>query len=123
MKTTHNGDYRETALVIVSGLLVFWFIYEIKILLYIALVIGLIGAFVPSVSKLINWAWYKLAEGMGWIMSKVILSVVFFIFLFPIALLSRIFGKRDPLNLKRPSDSTWVERNHGYTGKDLENMW
>ena len=122
MKKT-KGNYRETCLVIMSGLILFWFVYKIKILLTIALVIGIIGAFIPSIAKWINWAWYKLADAMGYVMSKVLLSVVFFVFLFPIAVLSKMLSKKDSLQLKKKEDTYWTERGHGYEKKDLEQVW
>ena len=72
-------------------------------------------------SFIVKW-WFKLAEGMGWVMSRVILSSIFFLFLFPIALLSRISAK-NPLGLKKEKGSAFAERNHTYTKKDLENIW
>lgn len=113
---------KETCLVIMSGLLVFWLIYKVNVLVYIALAIGVIGAFIPVLAKWIDWAWYKLAEGMGWVMSKVLLSIVFYIFLFPIALLARM-SKKDVLQLKRKSDTYWTQREHQYSSDDLDKAW
>ena len=112
----------ETCLVISTGLIVFWFIYGAKILLTIALVIGLIGVFVPALAKWVNWAWYKLADVMGFVMSKVLLSIVFFVFLFPVALLAKLF-KKDTLQLNKKPDTYWTERKHQYSAKDLEEVW
>lgn len=120
--TNIEGKHQQTCLVIMTGLLVFWFIYGVKWLVTVAVVIGLIGAFVPVVAKWINWAWYKLAEGMGWVMSKVLLTVIFYLFLFPVAFMARLFGK-NTLQLKRKNDTYWVSRDHSYSGKDLENVW
>ena len=88
-----------------------------------AFVLGLIGIFIKSLAMLISTAWMKLAQGIGFVMSKVILSVVFFLFLFPIAMLFRLFNK-DSLKLKaRGRSSTYIERNHQFEAKDLENAW
>ncbi|MCC6725124.1 MAG: hypothetical protein IT258_11485 [Saprospiraceae bacterium] len=113
----------ETCLVIATGLLVIYLLHPAKPLIYAAITLGVLGAFVPSIAKWVDWAWYKLAEGMGWVMSKVMLSVVFFVFLFPIAMLSKVFGKKDSLQLKKKTGSYWSERNHRYEAKDLENVW
>ena len=59
-----RGKQVETCLVIVTGLIVFWFVFDKKILLTIALFVGITGAFVPFLAKWIHWAWYKLAEVM-----------------------------------------------------------
>ncbi len=112
----------ETCLVIVTGLLIFWLIYHVKVLVTIAVAVGIIGAFIPSLARWIHWAWYKLAEVMGFVMSKVLLSLVFFVFLFPISLIYRMFNK-DTLQLKKKAGSYWTVREHSYTGKDLEQVW
>ncbi|HFA48643.1 MAG TPA: hypothetical protein ENJ95_06430 [Bacteroidetes bacterium] len=112
----------ETCLVISTGLIVFWFINGAKIFLTIALFIGLIGIFVPALAKWINWAWYKISDIMGFVMSKVLLSIVFFGFLFPVSLLNKLF-KKNPLQLKKQSDTYWTERKHKYSAKDLEDVW
>ncbi len=112
----------ETCLVIVTGLIVFYYIFDLDLLLKIAIGVGFIGAFIPSIAKWIDYAWYKLAEGMGYVMSRVLLSLVFFLFLFPIAFLYRL-TKNDTLQLKRKKDTYWTDRSHEYTAKDLENIW
>jgi len=117
-----EGKQQQTCLVIMTGLLVLWFVSGHKWLVTAAVAIGLIGAFVPVLAKWISWAWYKLAEGMGWVMSKVLLSAVFYLFLFPIALIYRLTNK-DNLQLKRHPDTYWTERKHKYSDKDLENGW
>ena len=117
-----RSKHLETCIVIITGLLVFWLIYEVKVLITIAVAIGIIGAFIPGIAKWINWAWYKLAEAMGFVMSKVLLTLVFFIFLFPVSILYRLFNK-DTLQLKRKTDTYWTKRDHRYSGKDLEQVW
>jgi hypothetical protein len=109
--------------VISAGLLVFYYFFrDLTWLVWLALVINLIGAFLPKLAGYLSWAWYKLAEGMGFVMSKVILSLVFFIFLFPLAWLSKLFTRKDFLR-KRDSVTTYLDKNHTYSSDDLEKMW
>lgn len=122
MKNSNRAKELETVVVIMTGLLVFWLIYKVKVLVTIAILIGIIGAFIPSIAKWIHWAWYKLAEGLGFVMSKVLLSLVFFLFLFPIAFFYKIFSK-DTLQLKKKKDTYWTQRDHKYAAKDLEQSW
>lgn len=114
----------ETCLVIATGLLLFWFIYEVKVLLIIAFVIGIIGVFINPLAKWVNWFWYKLADVLGMIVPKILLTLVFFVFLFPVALIYRMFNK-DTLQLQKrgASSSYWVERGHQFINKDLEQIW
>jgi len=112
----------ETCLAIATGLIVFFLIYKVSWLLFSAFSIGIIGLFFNKVAGWINWLWYKIADAMGFVMSRVLLTIVFFVILFPIALTYRIFNK-DTLQLKRKSNSYWSVREHEYTSKDLENVW
>ncbi|MFQ5445470.1 MAG: SxtJ family membrane protein [Saprospiraceae bacterium] len=122
MKAMNKEQHKETCLVIMTGLLVFWLIYKADVLITIAIAIGVIGAFIPALARWIHWAWYKLADAMGYVMSKVILSIVFFTFLSVIALIYKVFNK-DPLQLKKKKDTYWTNRNHTYSGKDIEKVW
>ena len=108
---------------IVAGLLVISYIFKLVILVKVATLLGLIFVFIPILGNWIVWLWFKLAEGLGWVNSKVLLSIIFFLMLTPLAFLSRLFSK-DPLKLKKRSDdSVYRERNDKFVKKDLENPW
>ena len=64
----------------------------------------------------------QIGGGDGYIMSRVLLSIVFFLILFPISLVYRMFNK-DTLQLKRKEGSYWTERDHKFTGDDLKQVW
>ena len=112
----------ETCLVLATALVIFYCFNGSTYILYAAIVIGIIGLFFDTIAGWITKAWYKLAEVLGAVMSKVLLSIVFFVFLFPIAMLYRLFNK-DNLQLKRNSDTYWVKRDHQFVKKDLEHPW
>ncbi len=92
------------------------------ILLYLGTGIPVISLLSSVIAEKIVWAWYKLAEGMGFVMSRIILSGIFFLFLTPIALLTQ-FRRGDSLRLKKSDGSYFTTRNHPYSKKDLEKMW
>ena len=112
----------ETLLVLVGAFIVIFWVSSKKIYLLVALILILIGIVSPFLSAKISWAWLKLAELIGSVMSKVILSVVFFVFLVPIALVYRL-TKKNPLFLKRQDESYYIVRNKQYSPKDIENIW
>ncbi len=110
-------------LVIVTGMLAIAWITGLAWLNYVAMGIGGVCIFFPVAADRIEWAWFRLAAGLGYVNSRILLSAVYFIFLLPIAWMSRIFT-RDPLVLrKRDKPTLFVNRNHLYTSKDLENIW
>jgi hypothetical protein len=116
-------DLYKTILVIVTGLLVIALIFEIDWLNLVALSIGAISIFFPAIGKAIEWAWFKLAMALGWVNARILLSIIYFVFLLPLAWVSRLFTK-DPLMLRsRKTSSLFTTRNHLYTKKDLENIW
>ncbi len=114
----------ETILVLCVALVIIFFVTQHKHYLTASVVLGLIGMFSKYLTSKISRAWLKLGEMIGAVMSRVILSAVFFLFLFPIALLSRLFSKSSSLQLKKSSaDSYYFTRNHKYAPKDLDNVW
>ncbi|MEI6207774.1 MAG: SxtJ family membrane protein [Desulfuromonadales bacterium] len=91
---------------------------------YVSLALLVIALFVKPLARTISRVWLRFAEVLGTFNSKVILSLVFYAFLTPIAFLYRIFTK-DSLMLKRQKNATsfYTERNHTYTRTDLDKMW
>jgi polyferredoxin len=117
----------ETMLVITVGMLVLYFIFRAKswsnYLLITSLVIGLIGVFSDFLSEKVAWVWGKIAHILGTFNSYVLLSVIFFVFLTPVAFLFKL-TRKDSLKLKAQKNGTvYEERNHLYVAKDLENVW
>ena len=123
-----NQDRFKTILVIVIGFTALgWFIkYRWGTETYldeIAFAIGAISIVIPPAAKAIEWAWLKFALAIGWVNSRILLSIIYFVFLMPIAWVARLFTK-DPLSLKaKNSGSLYTTRNHQYKKEDLENIW
>jgi len=106
---------REFGLVVgvVFSLLGWWWIYRGKFLntAYLLSVIGaalvLSGRVVPRVLAVPRRAWMKLAEGMAYVSSRIVLALIFFLVLTPIGLIKRAMGS-DPLYRRSgPRDSFW----------------
>jgi len=117
----------ETMLVITVGMMVLHFVFKEKTgesyFLTASLIFGLIGVFSNFLSEQVSWVWGKIAHILGTFNSYVLLSVVFFIFLTPVAFLYKL-TRKDTLRLKVQKNGTiYEERNHLYVPKDLENVW
>ncbi|AQG78197.1 SxtJ family membrane protein [Spirosoma montaniterrae] len=92
--------------------------------LYAAFGIGMCILFLPHVSRWIAIGWYKLARGLGYVNSKLLLSLLFFVFLLPLALLYRLLRRNALALTNGPQLPTlYKERNHRYRAEDLENTW
>lgn len=111
---------RESIIVIAAGFLVVFMLLDQKWALWISLGVLLTGAFSDTLARWIHIGWMKLAQGMGYVMSRILLSSIFYLFLTPIALLYRLLGKK---GLSRDAKTYYYTRNHAYSGKDLKNVW
>ena len=81
-------------LLIITGFL-FWKEKEsFQILLTFGVAFGILGITIPFILKPIYWVWMVLATILGWFMTRVILSLLFYAVLTPIGLIARLFGKQ-----------------------------
>jgi hypothetical protein len=59
----------------------------------------LLAGLAPVWLRPIEWAWMKLANALGWVMTRVVLGVIFLLVFTPAGLIRRLLGK-DPLELR-----------------------
>ena len=65
--------------------------------------------FYPALLTPLNKAWFMLGLALGKVVSPIVLGIIFFGLITPIALMARLMG-RDELKLKRPKKNTyWSE--------------
>ena len=111
-------------LTIVTGLMGMFFLFKIELLLPIAFGVAIISIISSFLTDKIVWIWNKIALILGTINSKILLSAIFYLFLVPIALISRIFKKEDELILKKKTEGSYYkERNHTYCAEDLKHVF
>jgi hypothetical protein len=113
----------KTILTISIGFLVVFLATDWKWAIYLSLIIGLIGMFSPFLSKQVDFLWMKLAWVLSLIVPKILLSLIFYVFLFPIATLSKLFGAKDPLMLKGNNKSTFRATEKVFEKSTFEKMW
>ncbi len=122
-KTKKKGNPVTTMLVISMGLVVIYMKTQLQWLLNIALIIGLIGIFSTYLSSLIDIAWMKLAKLLSFIVPNILLSLVFFAFLYPLSLISKIFSKKDSLMLSPGRTTTFETVNKTFNKEIFEKSW
>ena len=86
-----------------------------------AILLHVINMTVPVVFKPVAVVWLGVSHLIGMVVSKIILSVVFFLVVVPVAALRNMMGK-DALRLrgfKSQKQSVMVVRNHRFTADDL----
>ena len=116
------NNYKST-LTIVIGFILLSNYFNYKPLLIFGIVIGLIAIFSDKVNDKIIWTWNKLTEILALIMPNILLSIVFFLFLTPLAWLNRIDKKKNPLQLRNNSDSIFITKRKEFTKISLEKIW
>ena len=106
-------------LLIISGFL-FWNEKETyKIFLVISISLFLTSIAKPAVLKPVYWVWMIFATILGWIMTRVILSLLFFIIFTPIGLILRFFGKQFlELQWDKSKESYWNFRTNEHLKKE-----
>lgn len=112
----------ETSLVLTTGFLLIYLLTKTDLFIYLSFAFGITGIFIKPLAKYIALAWFKLADVLNYIFSRIFLGILFFVILFPVSLLYKISNK-DKLRLKKSKSSIWFERNHMYSSTDLENIW
>ena len=107
----------ETVAVMLFGFSVLYWLTQWNGFVFVNLALGVISLVYFPLTKRVVKAWYKIAEILGGVMSKVLLSLVFFLFLTPIAFMYRLFKKR------RKAHSNWHNRNHQFSVSEFEKVW
>ena len=106
-----KSDPKTTLLVIVLGMLVVYLVFKKDWALLVALGVGAAGLLSGFVAEKIDWLWMKLTWVLSMIVPNILLSAVFYVFLTPVALLSRVFGAKNQLSLKNTAPSLFKDHN------------
>jgi len=112
----------ETILTITVGFIILHLVFKSNAFLYTALVIGLCGILSAYLSEKISELWFKLAELLGFVVPKIVLSIIYYFLLFPIALLARL-SKKDHLMLTNNKPSYFMDRTKQSEKLDFEKTW
>ncbi len=124
MKDQDNtlNQCKDTGLAIILILLIATWITKNFHIVLPAILILILTMTIPKIFKPLAYLWFGLSHIMGAVVSKVFLTIVFFVIATPIGQLRKFFGK-DPMDLKEwknSKESVFKERNHTFTSKDME---
>ena len=121
-KSMTKEQSRDTGMALVLLLLLVFLKSRKNGWLYAAIAMQVIDMVVPRIFAPIAVLWFGLSHILGTVMSKVLLSILFFGLVTPVGFLRRLFGK-DSLKLRAfraSEDSVMLVRNHVFTAKDIE---
>lgn len=119
---TKKESYKSTILTISMGFLALYLIFNWKWAVIIALLIGLIGIFSPFLSRKIEWFWMKISKILALVFPKILLTLVYFLFLVPVAALYKLFNK-DPLKLNKNYNSYFLKIERSFDKNNLNKTW
>lgn len=116
-QTVTDSQARKTSLIVAGVLLLLaaWNFYRGRMtVVYVLGGIGcallIIALLLPPVARAFHTLWMRLASILGYVNSRVLLTLLYYLFMTPYGLISRIMG-RDPLDRRGPARETyWIER-------------
>ena len=98
-------------------------IYGIDWVINLSILIGLITLFSSKFTSFIHRTWMGFAKILSFIVPNIILTLVFYLFLFPLSLMSKLFRGNNILRLKKNSNSFWTEHRRPFSKKYFEKPW
>jgi hypothetical protein len=114
---------KSTILVIVVGFIIIYAYSKNFNFLKVSIIIGLLGVIFDKASLFINKIWFKISFILSLIIPNILLGSIFYLILFPIALLSRLFGNKDQLMLINNKESFFKNRIQKFKITSFENPW
>ena len=119
-------DLKQFGIVLAAILIVFGSIHFLKHRMVLAgwfygigIIVLCLGLFAPGTLKNVYAVFLKLAHALGWFNTRLILIIIYFLLIAPIAIIMKILGK-DPLCRKicKKESSYWIKRQTIRSAKD-----
>lgn len=125
MKNANSREKElETIAVLAAACLVFFFIFKKDGFLLAAFLLLFTGLFLKPAASKVSALWLKFAELLGAFNTRLILGLVYFVVLTPIAVAFRKFTRKHANSPRSASDKSYFTvREHDFTAADLEKMW
>ena len=118
-----KNQAKDTGMAMVLLLLLLGFFLNDSLYFKLSIIFLILNMIYPLIYKPIAIIWLGFSNLLGTIISKIILSLVFFIVVSPVGFIRRLMGF-DSLKLrkfKESNQSVFENRNITYSGKDIEN--
>ena len=112
-----------TTITIVFGLLLFDIYFDKRFIIYLCLVLSGVGVFSLKYTKLVETIWIKLSFLLSQIIPNILLTIIFFFILTPIALLSKLFKVKSDFSSKNNKKSFFVKGMKTYKKDSFEKAW
>lgn len=116
---------KDGGMAIVLILLILGMVLKQKNFYTYAMAALIVNMILPGFYKPFAKVWFMLANFLGTIMSKILLTIVYIVLVLPVGLIIRLLGK-DSLKLKqfkKDISSVFKERNYQFRSSDIENPY
>ena len=113
---------RVSVLVLSMALLILSVIFDWRWATFLALIVGICGILSSFLSRLIENGLNLVTKVSGYIIRTLLLAILFYLILFPVSILYRLFNK-DTLMLYSKYDSHFIEINKDFEKETFEKPW
>lgn len=112
----------KSLIVICLGIALCYFKVHSLYLIIGSVALLILGASIKPFRELLHRLWMGLAKVMGWVMQPLVLGVLFFLILTPMAVLQRLFSKENYFADVK-SKTTFKTINKTFQPEHFENPW
>lgn len=116
---------KDSGLALVLICLICHQVWAVPLLLPLAIAFLLVAMTYPLIFRPFGRFWFVLSTGLGTVMSKIILSLLFYAVVLPVGLLRRAIGK-DSMKIrawKQGMESVFRVREHRFEASDLKHPY
>lgn len=118
-------QHKDVGLVLILVLLFLYQHYDYRSFLVAVFVVAGITLLLPVVLHPISKVWYALSELLGTVMSRVLLTIVFFLIITPIGFIKRTIDGKRLLGekWKKGTSTVFINKNKKITQSDIGNTF
>ncbi len=112
-----------SVLTIVFGLLCLYYFLKDETIFSISLILSGLGVFSIKLSVVVEKIWFKISLILSQIIPNILLTLIYFLILTPISLLSKWFKSQTDFNSKNNRNTTFKIQNKSFDKESFERAW
>jgi multisubunit Na+/H+ antiporter MnhG subunit len=124
-QTLSSEKCKDSGLALVLVSLICYQVWKQQFFIVLAIAFLLVAMTYPPIFKPFARFWFALSTALGTVVSKVILTITFFLMVLPVGLVRRAMGK-DAMRFKdwkNGKDSVFRTRGHRFTAGDMDHPY
>ena len=119
-----NAESSKILAGIAVVLMIGYYIFKMELLLHIVLALLVLAAFPTRVSVFLAKNWIKFSDAIGYVNSRVILTLIYFVVLVPLSVLYKRFNREILAYFRGDKrDSYFLGPDRIYTKEMFEKIW